>query len=80
MRARIANLRLRVPAMDMRSAKALAMEVSSKLALRVHDLSGLPAQETTRMRMAAPRSMAKGTLADSIVDRIASRGKGGGRE
>ena len=78
--ARIESLRLRIPASDARSAKALAVEVASKLALRVQDLGGAASQGTIQTRITAPRSMAKGTLADSIVNGIANRSASGGRK
>ena len=78
--ARIESLRLRIPASDARSAKALAVEVASKLALRVQDLGGAASPGTIQTRITAPRSMAKGVLADSIVNGIANRSGGGGRK
>ena len=49
--ARIESLRLRIPASDARSAKALAAEVASKLALRVQDLGGAASQGTIQTRI-----------------------------
>lgn len=62
--ARIESLRLRVPAGDARSAKALAMAVASRLALRVGDLVGVAGRETIRARVTAPASMSRESLAD----------------
>lgn len=71
-RARIGSLKLRVAAGDARSAKALAMTVASRLALRVDGLGGLAGQETVRARITAKASMSRETMADSIADQIAN--------
>lgn len=69
-RVRIECLRLRVPASDARTAKALAMAVASGLALRARDLEGVAGRETVRARVTAPNSNSCDLLASSIVGKI----------
>ncbi|MEX2261856.1 MAG: hypothetical protein WD696_07880 [Bryobacteraceae bacterium] len=71
-RARIGSLKLRVAAGDARSAKALAMAVASRLALRVDGLGALAGRETVRARVTARPSMSREAMADSIADEIAN--------
>lgn len=77
--ARIERLRLRVPAGDARSAKALAMAVASRLASRVGELGSGAGRETVRTRVMAPAAVSRGLLADSIVGEIANSLKQGRR-
>jgi hypothetical protein len=78
-RARIESLRLRVPAGDARSAKALAMAVASRLASRVGELGSGAGREMVRTRVMAPAAVSRGLLADSIVAEIANSLKQGRR-
>lgn len=71
-RARIGSLKLRVAAGDARSAKALAMAVASRLALRVGGLGALAGRETVSARVTATASMSRDRMADSIADEIAN--------
>jgi len=77
-RARIGSLKLRVASGDARSAKALAMAVASKLALRVGSLGALAGRDTIRARVTATASMSRESVANSIADQLAnpiSRGR-----
>jgi hypothetical protein len=78
-RARIEILRLRVPAGDARSAKALAMTLAPRLASRVGELGSGAGREPVRTRVTAPAAVSRGRLADSIVGAIANSLKQGRR-
>lgn len=80
-RVRIERLRLRVPAGDAGSAKALARAVATELALRARELEGLAGRETVNARVAAVHPLSPARLADAIVGGIAhpQAGKPGGR-
>ena len=71
-RARIGSLKLRVAAAEERSAKALAMAVASRLALRVGGLGALAGREIVRARVTAGASQSREVVADSIADQIAN--------
>jgi hypothetical protein len=75
-RTRIETLRLRVPATDACAAKSFAMAVASKLALSAGDLTSAAGQKTIRARVNAA-SISQPALADSIVDQITGRKRGG---
>lgn len=71
---RIETLRLRVPAGDARSARALATAVASRLALRAGDLAGVAGLGTVRLRVKATSAatMSRERLAETIVGKIAT--------
>lgn len=78
-RTRIGTLKLRIAAGDARSAKALAMAVASRLALRVGNLGALSGRETVRARVTTTASMSRELMADSIANEIANPRVRGGR-
>jgi hypothetical protein len=80
-RVRVERLRLRIPAGDARSAKALAQAVASRLASRAEDLAQHDGRERLRVRVNAPASGSREALADRVADGIAGprSGRGGGR-
>jgi hypothetical protein len=70
--ARIETLRLRVPAGDARSARALASAVASRLALRAGELKGVAGLGSVSMRVKVPASVSRERLAETIVGKIAN--------
>jgi hypothetical protein len=81
-RVRIERLRLRVPAGDARSAKALAHAVAARLAQRAGDLEGVAGEASVRARVRATASASTESLADAVVEKIAgtrAEKKRGGR-
>jgi hypothetical protein len=78
---RIERLRLRLPAGDARSAKALAQAVAARLALRAGELEGVAGEASVRARVKATASASTETLADAVVEKIAGTraAKRGGR-
>ena len=80
-RVRIERLRLRLPAGDARSAKALAHAVAARLAQRAGDLEGVAGEAPVRVRVRAAASASAETLAERVVGEIAGTraAKRGGR-
>lgn len=76
-RVRIERLRLKVPAGDEHSARALARAVASGLASRAEDLAGLSGAGAVRLRVKSPASASRASLADSIAEGIAGARSGG---
>lgn len=68
--ARIETLRLRMPAGDARTAKALAAAVAAKLAERAGELGVVADGETVRVRVRASASMPPERLAQTIAGTI----------
>ena len=78
-RVRVGRLRLRIPAGDARSAKALAAAVASRLASRADELAVHDGRESVRVRVNAPASGSRESLADSIAEGVTGAGRRGGR-
>jgi hypothetical protein len=68
--ARIETLRLRMPAGDARTAKALATAVAARLAETAGRLGVVAGGETVRVRVRASASMRPERLAETIAGRI----------
>jgi hypothetical protein len=68
--ARIGALRLRMPAGDARTAKALAAAVAAELAERAGELGVVAGGETVRVRVRASASMRPEPLAETIAGGI----------
>lgn len=68
--ARIGTLRLRMPAGDARTAKALATAVAARLAATAGELGVVAGEETVRVRVRASASMRPERLAETIAGRV----------
>jgi hypothetical protein len=68
--ARIDVLRLRIPACDARTAKALAAAVAARLAERAGELGVVAGGETVRVHVRASASTRPERLAETIAGRI----------
>jgi hypothetical protein len=68
--ARIEILRLRIPAGDARTAKALATAVAARLAETAGELGVVAGGETVRVRVRASASTRPERLAETIAGRI----------
>ena len=68
--ARIETLRLRLPAGDARTAKALAAAVAARLAARAGELGGLAGGETVRVRVNTSASPSPERLAETIAGKV----------
>jgi hypothetical protein len=68
--ARIETLRLRMPAGDARTAKALAGAVAARLAERAGELGVVAGGETVRFRVRASSATRPERLAETIAGRI----------
>jgi hypothetical protein len=68
--ARIETLRLRMPAGDARTARALALAVAARLAERTGELGVVAGGETVRVRVTASASTRPERLAETVAGRI----------
>jgi hypothetical protein len=68
--ARIDALRLRIPAGDARTAKALAAAVAARLAERAGELGVIAGGETVRVRVRASAPTRPERLAETVAGRI----------
>jgi hypothetical protein len=68
--ARIESLRLRLPAGDARTAKALAAAVAARLAERAGELGVVAGGETVHVRVRASSATRPERLAETIAGRI----------
>jgi hypothetical protein len=68
--ARIEILRLRMPAGDARTARALATAVAARLAETAGELGVVAGEETVRVRVRASASMRPERLAETIAGRV----------
>jgi hypothetical protein len=68
--ARIESLRLRLPAGDARTAKAVAAAVAARLAERAGELGVVAGGETVRVRVTASSATLPERLAETIAGRI----------
>jgi hypothetical protein len=68
--ARIETLRLRLPAGDARTAKALAAAVAARLAARAGELGGVAGGGTTRVRVNVSASASPERLAETVAGKI----------
>jgi hypothetical protein len=68
--ARIETLRLRMPAGDARTAKALAVAVAARLAERAGELGVVDGGETVRVRVRASAATRPERLAETVAGGI----------